>query len=81
MDAASCVVALTAMIFLMIGMGIIFGYIFSLRNLTMKKMKQRVFFQMLFDDFKQQKRVETYFYTVFFFKRILYALTLVFIAD
>lgn len=46
----------------------------------MKKMKERVFFQMLFDDFKQEKRVETFFYTVFFFKRVLYALTLVFVA-
>jgi hypothetical protein len=36
---------------------------------------------MLFDDFKQEKRIETFFYTVFFFKRILYALTLVFVAE
>lgn len=36
---------------------------------------------MLFDDFKQEKRIETFFYTVFFFKRILYALTLVFVSE
>jgi len=79
-DAASIIVSIVSMCFLMISMGIIFFYIFSLRNLTMKKMKERVFFQMLFDDFKQEKRVETFFYTVFFFKRVLYALTLVFVA-
>jgi hypothetical protein len=81
MDAASAVVSVISLVFLLMGMGIIFYYIFSLRNMSIKKMKQRVFFQMLFDDFKQIKRVETFFYTVFFFKRILYAMVLVFMAE
>lgn len=36
---------------------------------------------MLFDDFKQEKRIETFFYTVFFWKRLLYAFTLVFMSE
>lgn len=39
MDAASVVVAVCTLCFLMIGMGIIFFYVFSLRKMPMKKMR------------------------------------------
>jgi len=52
-DPASVIVSVVVIAFVLCGMGGIFWYIFALRNISMKKMKQRVFFQMLFDDFNQ----------------------------
>mmetsp|Transcript_27629 Transcript_27629/g.20738 ORF Transcript_27629/g.20738 Transcript_27629/m.20738 type:complete len:261 (-) Transcript_27629:29-811(-) len=64
-------------------MGFILVYVFRLRKIPLYKMRRKTIFNMIYDDFKLKgiSRFSLLFYLVFFFKRILFAMVLVFLAD
>ena len=62
-------------------MGTILIYVFNMRKLPLYKMKLKTFFRMIYDDFHIQNRYSLLFYTIFFVKRIVYAIILAFLAE
>jgi hypothetical protein len=64
-------------------MGFILFYVFSLRKVPMYKMRRKMIFNMIYDDFKTEdgSRFSLLFYLFFFLKRIIYAIVLVFLSD
>jgi len=64
-------------------MAFILVYVFALRKIPLYKMRRKTIFNMIYDDFKLKNisRFSLLFYLFFFFKRIVYALLLVFLAD
>jgi hypothetical protein len=69
------------MIFCCFGMGTILIYVFKLRKIPVYKMKRKLFFNMIYDDFHMEDRFSLLFFTFFFIKRIIYAIILVFLSD
>ena len=63
------------------GMGVILIYVFSMRKVPLYKMRKRVFFNMIYDDFHMNDRFSLLFFIFFFIKRIIYAIVLAFLAD
>jgi len=80
-DMVSSIVAIALLILCAFGMAVILFYVFSLKSVPIYKMRKRTFFMMIYDDFNTKNRVQLLFYTVFFFKRIIYAMDLVFLSD
>lgn len=62
-------------------MGVIMFYVFALRKVPLYKMRRRVFFNMIYDDFHMKDRVSLLFFAFFFIKRIVYGLDLAFVSD
>jgi hypothetical protein len=75
--------ALAILVVCAIGMGFMLFYVFALRKIPMYKMRRRTIFLMIYDDFKLQgtSRFSLLFFIFFFFKRIVYAIVLVFVSD
>jgi hypothetical protein len=66
---------------MLIGMIVINVYVFAMRKLPLYKMKRRLFFRVIYEDFHQEDRFSLLFYTIFFMKRFVYALVLVFVSE
>jgi hypothetical protein len=79
----SVIVSIILLVGCAVGMGFILFYVFGLRKIPMYKMRKRTIFNMIYDDFKLDggSRFSLLFFTFFFFKRIIYAIVLVFLSD
>lgn len=62
-------------------MGVIFFYVFALKQIPLYKMKERLLFQMIYSSFNQEDRFQLLFYIFYFFKRLFYAIILAFLGD
>ena len=69
------------MILCCFGSGVILFYVFALRKTPLYKMRSRVFFNMIYDDFHQETRMSLLFFAFFFLKRLVYAIALAFLSD
>lgn len=78
---ASTIMSFVLLILCCFGMGVILIYVFSLRKVPLYKMRKRVFFNMIYDDFHMNNRFSLLFFIFFFIKRIIYAIVLAFLAD
>ena len=83
MSLISSVISIVILVVCAGGMGFILFYVFALRKVPLYKMRRNTIFNMIYDDFKLKggSRLSLLFFTFFFFKRILYAIVLVFLSN
>ena len=80
-EMASTVSSYIILVICAFGAGIMLFYVFALRKVSLYKMKRKLFFNMIYDDFHMRDRWSLLFFAFFFIKRLIYGIDLAFLSD